>query len=302
MSAVLNDPTARITTTIPLTITLLSPLHHGAGVSGNTQILRTQPVIDPDTGRECTSPVLSGNSFRHAIRHALAEVTLGAVASQPGTLSKPLVDLLYSGGALTGSEGSNVDLDGHRRLDQQWPPAGLLGYSGRGQIWAGSLYVDHLLPLCAENLWRTPDRLKTHPHTARSVASLRDEEFGTRHDVTGTSADRWTDVDLWAGLPDDKRTTQMIYDWQVVKAGTVWFGTLRLAAATIGHAQALRVAWEWLTASGTLHLGAKRAQGYGVCRAEADWSALPDQSASWVQTLHEHRDEVMALLTAAAGK
>ena len=88
---------------------------------------------------------------------------------------------------------------------------------------------------------------------------------------------------------------------QVVKSGTVWWGTLRLAGATLGHVQALRVAWEWLTASGTLHLGAKRAQGYGLAKAEADWSQLPELEPDWVGQLHEHRDTVMSLLAAAAG-
>lgn len=303
MPAVLTNTGQRITATVPLTVTLLSPLHHGAGVSGNTQLLRVQPAIDPTTGREYRSPMVSGPSLRHAIRHALAETTLARLGAEPGSLTKPLVDLLYSGGALTSGNSSsnesssNIDLDTHRRLDQLWPAAGLMGYAGRGQIWAGSLYVDHLLPLCKENLWRTPDRLKDHPMAQRPVASLRDEEFGTRHDVVGTTSDRWIDKDLWTG----DTTTQMIYDWQVVKSGTVWWGTLRLAGATLGHVQALRVAWEWLTASGTLHLGAKRAQGYGLAKVEADWSQLPELEPDWVGQLHEHRDTVMSLLAAAAG-
>lgn len=294
---------ARIRADIPLVLTSTSPLHHGAGTSGNTQILRTQPAINPHTGEEYACPIVSGNSLRHAIRHALAEITLGAVDAQPGELSKPLVDLLYSGGALTGSEGSNVDLSGHRNLDERWPAAGLLGYAGRGQIWSGSLYAPILLPLCQENLWRTPEALRTHPMAARPVASLRGEEFGTRHDVAGTSADRWLDHDLWLGLPDEKRSSQMIYDWQVTLPGTVWYGSLMLHAATVAHAQALRVAWEWLTAvGGVLHLGAKRAQGYGVCQAVADWSGLPDLDAGFVAVLAEHKVEVMRLLAEAAGK
>lgn len=302
MSTVLTTTGQRITTTVPITLISLSPLHHGAGVSGNTQRLRTQPAVNPYTGEEYTCPVVSGNSLRHAIRHACAEITLGAVNATPGSLSKPLVDLLYTGGALSGSDGSNVDLDGHRRLDSLWAPAGLLGYSGRGQIWAGSLYVDILLPVCRENLWRMPEHLKTLPAASRPVASLREEDFGTRHDPVGTPADRWLDHDLWLGLNSDRQSNQMIYDWQVVKAGTVWYGNLRLAAATVQHVQALRVAWEWLTASGTLHLGAKRAQGYGICQAEVDWSSLPDLDADWVASLGSHKEELMRLLSEAAGK
>jgi len=51
-----------------------------------------------------------------------------------------------------------------------------------------------------------------------------------------------------------------------------------------------------------MHLGAKRAQGYGRCKAEADWSALPDLDTGWVAELSGYRDELMALLAQAAGK
>lgn len=291
---------ARFSATIPVTFTSLSPLHHGAGVSGNTQILRTQPAINPNTGEEFVSPIISGNSVRHAIRDALAEATLTRLGAQPGTLSKALVDLLYSGGALTGGgDASNVDIAGHRNLDTLWPAAGLLGYAGRGQIWSGSLYAQILLPVCRENAWRMPHHphLREHPMAQVSVNTLREEDFGTRHDVTGTHADRWVGLDMWGA-----GTNQMIYDWQVMKAGTIWYGTLQLAAATPQHAAALKTAWDLLTADGTMHLGAKRAQGYGHVAVEADWSAVPPVDGTWLDAVAEHRDELLALLNAAAGK
>jgi len=291
----------RITATIPLTLTLLSPLHHGAGTSGNSQLLRTQEVVLPD-GSSAVVPFVSGNSLRHAIRNACAELTLDAVAATPGTLNKQTVDLLYSGGALTSAESAQIDLAAHRRLDATWPPAGLLGYSGRGQIWAGTLYVDHLGLVCAENAWRLPAGVRTHPHAVLPAAALRDEEFGTRHDVMGAPVDRWVDADLWMGTPEKDRTTQMIYDWQVVKAGATLYGTLRLACATVPHVQALRAAWGWLTAAGTLHLGAKRAQGYGLCRVDADWSAVPAGDGTLAEMLAANAGEVMAMLAAAAGR
>jgi len=247
-------------------------------------------------------PWVSGSSLRRAIRHACAELTLTAVAAAPRALTKPVVDLLYSGGALTASPTAQVDLATHRRLDELWAPAGLLGYAGRGQIWSGSLYVDHLNLVCEENGWRLPERLANHPHRALPAAALRDGDFGTRHDVTGTVAGRWLDLDLWEALPEDGRTNQMIFDWEVVKAGAVLYGELRLATATVAHAQALRVAWEWMTAAGTMHLGAKRAQGYGLCRVNADWSAIPPADADMVTALQQHPVEVMAILTEAAGK
>src|SRR5690606_41447065 len=46
---------------IPLTLTVLSPISHGAGTSGNTQLLRTRAVVGPD-GSRASVPYVSGNS------------------------------------------------------------------------------------------------------------------------------------------------------------------------------------------------------------------------------------------------
>lgn len=283
-----------VTQTIPVTLTLLAPLHHGAGTSGNTQLLRTQEITLAD-GTSTVVPFVSGNSVRHAIRAAAAEHLLRTIGAQPGTLPKTVVDLLYTGGALTGS-GSNIDLDTHRRLDQMWPAVGLLGYAGRSHIWAGTLYVDHVHLVCHDNAWRLPAHLANHPHAQVPAAALRDEEFGTRHDIIGTAADRWLDTDVWTG-----DTNQMIFDWQVVRAGATMWTTLHLAAATLGHVTALAAAWGYLTAAGTMHLGAKRAQGYGLARVEADLTALPEVDLSaYEQSLAAHGDEILRLLAEVA--
>lgn len=289
-----------ITATIPLTFTLTTPLHHGAGTSGNSQLLRTQEIVLPD-GSTAVVPFVSGNSLRHAIRAACAELTLTAVDAQPGTLTKPVVDLLYSGGALTSSDTAQIDLGVHRTLDQLWPVAGLLGYSGRGQIWSGSLYVDHIGLVCAENAWRLPKHVANHPHAVLSAASLRDEDFGTRHDAIGSPASTWVDPDLWA--QSAARTTQMMFDWQVIKAGATMYGAFHLACATPAQTQVLRLAWDYLTVSGSFILGAKRAQGYGRCTVDVDWSQLPPiADVDFVGTVRADAVRLMEIFPAAAGR
>ena len=277
---------------IPIVLTLLSPLHHGAGTSGNTQLLRVEEITLPD-GTGAMVPFVSGNSVRHAIRAACAELLLDRAGAQPGSLPKPVVDLLYSGGALTAGSGANVDLDAFRRLDGAWPASGMLGYASKANIWAGTLFVDHVHVVCAENGWRLPAHLAGHPHATLPAAQLRGEAFGTRHDPVGTAADRWLDTDLWTG-----QSNQMIFDWQIVTAGTVWWTTLHLAAATPGHVHALHEAWTHLTADGALRLGAKRAQGYGLARVDSiDWQGLDAVAATYTpQTGVDH----LALLAEAA--
>src|SRR5690606_538742 len=140
-----------IDVTIPVVFSCLSPLHHGAGVSGNTQLQRVQELVD-ENGRLVTVPFVSGNSLRHKIRVAAAQHLLESIEVEFGTLRKEVVDLLFTGGALT-TTGANIDLEAFRRLENLidleafrrlenlWPASGLLGYAARSHIWSGSLFV-----------------------------------------------------------------------------------------------------------------------------------------------------------------
>jgi hypothetical protein len=283
---------ALTTVRLPVTLTLLAPLHHGAGTSGNTQLARTQQIVLPD-GTTSVVPYVSGNSIRHALRRAGADHLLATIAPEPGSLPKPVVDLLYSGGALTGS-GGDIDLATHRRLDELWPAVGLMGYSGKSNIWAGTLYVDHAHLVCADNAWRMPAAYANHPHAALPAAASMGEDFGTRHDIIGTAADQWVAADLWSG-----QTTQMIYDWQVIQAGHILYTTLYLDAATLGHVVALRTALGVAAIGGRIHLGAKRAQGYGLAALDIDLSSLPDLDA-YAETLRDNGSEILTLLGAVS--
>jgi len=81
---------------IDITATAIDSIHHGGTTAGNTQLLRTQDIILPD-GTEARIPYISGNSFRHKIRAAGARHALDVMGITTG-LSKPVVDLLFSGG------------------------------------------------------------------------------------------------------------------------------------------------------------------------------------------------------------
>ena len=125
---------------IPLTLTALSPISHGAGTSGNTQLLRTREVVGPD-GSRASVPYVSGNSLRHTLRAALAWHLVRTLEVEDGSLAKRTVDLLWSGGALT-TTGNQADLDMIRRVHQLVPGLGLFGYSAKSDITAGTLWVD----------------------------------------------------------------------------------------------------------------------------------------------------------------
>lgn len=278
----------RVNAHIPLTFTLTAPLHHGAGSSGNVAMLREQAGVNPETGEEFTTPFVSGVTLRRALRQVSANHTLTSAGVQPGSVGKPLIDLLFNGGALTAGTGSEVMLEQHRKLDVVWPAAGLLGYATVGALWPGTLYVDHLLPVCAENRWRLPAHLAEHPHTQLPAAALVDEDFGTRGIGGMGDAARWAE-NQWQADP-------MPFEHQVLKPGAVLFSWFTLTEATPAQAALLRWLWDTATSDG-IWLGGMRSRGYGHCQTTALW---PDHMpAPAVPTSDE---TVIAQLREAAGR
>jgi len=277
-------------TTRRYTATLTAPLHHGAGSSGNTSLLRTEDVITPD-GRTAAVPFVSGNSLRNRLRVALAWHLATTLDIEHGSLSKPVVDLLWSGGAIT-SAGAQTDLGLAREVETVLPQLAMMGYSAGSDMAAGTLHVSHLILVCAENAWRLPAGLADSPHAANRAGAYRTEEFGTRHDIEGTPAGRYIDVLEAVGA-----TTQMIYDVQTLKAGAVLSGSITLTpAATSAHMLALDAALGLAAPGGVLSLGAKGSVGFGAAHMagiEVNETAV----ATWTKHLTDHADVIPDLLT-----
>lgn len=275
-------------TTIDYTATLTAPLHHGAGTSGNTSLLRTEDVITPD-GATVSVPYVSGNSLRNRLRSALAWHLADTLDIPPGGLSKPVVDLLWSGGAITHA-GAQTDLGLAREVETVLPQLAMLGYSAGSDMAAGTLHVSHLILVCSENSWRLPDHLADTTHARQRAGAYRSEEFGTRHDIEGTPAGRYIATLEAAGV-----STQMIYDVQTLKAGSVLAGSLTLTpAATPAHRTALDAALALAAPGGVITLGAKSAVGYGTARLSL--TPDPDAVVAWTTHLHEVADQVLPLL------
>lgn len=285
---------------VPFTATLTSALHHGAGTAGNTSLLRTQRITLPD-GARASVPYVSGNSVRHQMRESLAWHAMRVMNIPDGALTKPVVDLLWSGGAITRT-GAETRLDLIRSTESLFPALSLLGYSAGSDMVRGALAVNHLHVVCRENAWRLPAELVGSPHASMLVAVFRGEEFGTRHDVSGSAVDRMlTQVDDLLGVAP--KTTQMIYDAQVVTAGAVLFGSVDVhASATESQRRVLAVAIDetmpLIDGCRVVKLGAKTAVGYGTAIVDIDLTSLPDvaESRDWWEThLREHRDDITAL-------
>lgn len=283
---------------LPLLYTLTAPLHHGAGAAGNTSILRRQDLVEP-TGDMARVPYVSGNSLRHHLRAALAWHLLRTLEVPDGSLSKAVVDLLFSGGAITHT-GAQTDLEQLRRVEHLLPHLTLLGYSAGSGMTGGTVFVNHAHLVCAENAWRLPPDLAAGAHAARRAGSYQTDEFATRHDVSGTSVDRYLDL-----APNTAPTTQMIYEIQVVKPGALLAGSVDLSpAATASHREALLLALDEAAPyrDGARHtcLAAKNAVGYGQATLTVNLTPLGDVATARTTRethLRAHRDEILALLT-----
>lgn len=281
MTTIAPTPAASVTLTIDLT----APFHHGAGTAGNTSLLRTQDVVQPD-GTVSRVPFLSAASIRHALRDALAWHTAHTLNIEPGSLSKGIVDLLWTGGAVS-STGAKTDLDMMRRVEEHYPALSLLGYAAKSDIITGTLRASDLIVVCQENDWRLPENLRG----ARRAAAYRAEEFGTRHDQATSPAGRYLAV------VDEVDTTQMIWDTQTLAAGSTLHGAVSLTpAATSMHHTILGAALALWAPDGQVAIGAKTAQGYGAGIIR-DWKSHADDLYEWTQHLTNHKQDILDLLT-----
>jgi hypothetical protein len=223
---------------------------------------------------------------RHALRDRLAWHLATTLGLEPGSLTKPIVDLLWSGGGLT-KTGAQADLALARRAGRLLPGLALLGYAAGSDLIEGTLRVSDLILSCEENAWRLPT---ADPHPA---AWFRSEEFGTRVDQESSPAARMIEI----SAEQSGATNQMIYSLQVLKPGAVLMGDVQTTpAATRDQEQALQAALALWAPGGVAFLGAKTAVGYG--RAHVEFSTPPsaDALAGYTQHVLDSSDEIRDVL------
>lgn len=317
---------------LTFTATALDPIHHGAGSEGNTQLLRTQDIMLED-GTPARVPFVSGNSFKHQIRDGGVKFALEVMGIPAGSLTKPVIDLLFSGGALTKS-GNAVNLAQARDLATLFPILAVCGYAAGNFMQASKIRVGHLHLVCSENRWRMPEGLIGEPHTAQRAAAFRGEEFGTRHEPTRsqhvfkllTPGDKKERLKALSGdAPKSKaqRSQQMLYDFEVVRPGSRWFSDIVFDDLTEMELVAMRSALERACTGRhgealVFHVGAKSSVGMGrmafvfdgglretlsppsFSPAEAitplNDDADTDAMAAYINHLRENKDSIVEVL------
>lgn len=277
-----------LTGRIDIRATALEAIVHGAGTSGNTQLLRMAPVILAD-GTLGKVPMISGNSIKHDLRDAGARYALDAMGVADQSLTKPIVDLLFSGGHLS-KGGAAVDLTTARRLEELFPILSLCGYSAGNVMTESKLRVSNLHVVCQENGYRVPTDLRDHPALKLRAGTLRIEEFGTRHDQTHKHAGkRLLTGDISTAVaakktkalkeptsdgPEERAdSAQMIYTFGAIPAGATLWGSIEVAELSELERAALSSALHYMAVDTrgdrlVIRVGAKNAIGYGALEVE----------------------------------
>ncbi|MGW8180751.1 MAG: hypothetical protein ACWGQW_18620, partial [bacterium] len=255
-------------------IRALEPLHHGAGSVGNTQVFRVQRIWSETVGAMVRVPFISGNSIKHMVRDGAARFCLDAMEIEDRSLSKPVVHLLFSGGSLT-KKSKSVRLDLLRELEDKFPALSLCGYSAGNVMAPSKVKVDHLHLVCLENQWRMPESFLGREEAKHRAGEFREESFGTRHEPTRAIAEArrivLADIVAKEDEPTAKKNSesvQMIYDFEVISAGSLWWGCLWFDELTELELLALKSALAYMSRgkSGSkikLFVWAKSSVGYG---------------------------------------
>jgi len=260
-------------------ITSLTPIVHSSGTVGNEALLMTERVVDPDDpqGLPQDVPCLTGNSLRHALREALAHLTLRTLDLELGSLPVAAQHFLLSGGSL-GRQAETLDVAGYRRALELFPYLGLFGGGLGSLLIPGKLQVAYAILLCAQNAWRV--RLLCPPLTElagdlQPAEEYRERRQATRHDarrgLLARHALRPEDRDAWEqSLSSEEGATdsnQMIFAYEAVCAGARWLWQVGGVLMTPLEHSALVCALLALGARG--QLGAKGATGHGAVALRA---------------------------------
>lgn len=266
---------------VPIVVTCLSPLAHGADTkAGNATLFRRMDVLGEAGGEVMQLPFYAGNALRGQMRDLLA-VHLHDALGAP-KLALWFFHALFAGGALVeggiklldkalGANGA-VKVEGMRRFRDMLPALSALGGALGSRILSGRVMVGDLRPRCIE--WGAADGLP--------AAELFDWQYLTRRD------------DNAENRAEDEAHHGMIAMTETLKSGTVLDGGICFC----GHESDLERA---AIARGLLllrehgFLGAENRRGFG--QVSIEFGAALDPTP-YDEFLVRERGSILAYLDA----
>jgi len=202
---------------IPIRVTCLSPLAHGADAkAGNATLFRRMPVLST-TGDVLTLPYYSGNAIRGQMRDLLADHFLRTLNVKPALW---FFYALYSGGALEeksaalgaiakklGDHGS-IRTEGIREFRQRVVQLSLLGCALGNRVLPGRIRVGDLRPECRE--WGGSELPASSLLMWEYLTRREDfEDHAENHSMIATTECLKPGVTLTGGIDHDAASTHL---------------------------------------------------------------------------------------------
>lgn len=211
------------------------PVHQGGfRRAGNTTLQMTDEIVVPG-GRMAHVPIVSGQSVKGQIRRAIARHALDTMGLRGTLTAKSQVDLAFSGGHLSGG-GSKIDLDLIRCVRALLPAVSVVGYSSGNVMQRSRVETEPWDVACTENLFRMSaqarafyERVHGSETDFPSAASLLVKCSGTRRDEGKDQGEPYLDEAVNVGdsdADDDEKSSQMIYEYYAIAAGSILYTTL----------------------------------------------------------------------------
>lgn len=274
-----------ITEAYNIRVTALSPISHSEGVFGNIANFRRQKYVLSD-GSVVSLPLVSGNAMRNGLRRAAMWHAI-SILGDDVKLGKTAINLLFSGGTLD-SASPNVDVAQYKKLRHIFPPLGLFGGGIGNALVPGCLRVGPLVPVCEETtlLARSPVPKEILPSgfAPAPIAQYTDSFMGTRRELFGSPKFQalltegeaaQADQRLLDGKrarekgehPEKRDSQQMIYEGEVLAAGTIFYWRVGIQQATEEERACFLSALALY--SGDATVGGKLGTGFGRLKLEA---------------------------------
>lgn len=285
-------------------ITAQSSIAHGGKDSGTSHGFRRETLLLPSGKRLAGVPIISGGVVRGDMRRLAASMVVQAIAGDGGRLPLDVVHTLRTGGSLRGTRAAEEVITGEKQaiLRDLLPMLSIFGFSTRGRIVSGRLYVDKPLPLARETYFLAPSYGKVATDvdeaTLPSVWELVQQETYTRFADANESVAGGM-VDDSEGLPEiSKGSGNMLWSQETLCAGTRLFHSVRVEDATaieVSFVNELMARWMKMA-----RLGAQRSRGMGrfsfdherICMDILGDDAEDEPEVSWREYTKAHLEDI----------
>lgn len=211
-------------------VTALSSItHNGGEKNGTVTQLRREKFVQQN-GKTIEIPVISGNSVRGKLRDIAAIEILTKKDGVKIKVDADSFNLLFTGGSLTSTGDSGVNIEKVRQMRKDMPMLSVLGGSVGNVIIPGKVEIGKLIPISKETLHIIPKQFhNVYTEEPKSIWEYCQLEMYTRKDDSKDEIKR-------EFLSDDSKKegnpVQMKYDTETIAAGTKFYWRVCLKDTT----------------------------------------------------------------------